>query len=1166
MKKILIMFFMITSFCLYADIIEQTYFFDNYKISNQDGFQVINFDNTLLTGKVGEPVLPYHSVSILLPPGEEAVSIEIIGRDETTIPGSFDLYPQQQSRPISQGRSEEFIINNSIYTSHEIYPDKLSGELITEFMNGFGFALCTFTPVQYIPSKGKITYFKVVTIKIVTGSSQEAISALDNLRTSRNILEKVSRFTQNDQNISLYPNRNSREDEYKILIITVAQFENEFQSYIDLYLMRGLLTEIGTIEYINANVQGQDTPEKIRNYIIQEYQDGDIEQVLLAGDVEHVPYRGFYCYVDSGSGCEDDDIPSDLYYSALDGTWNDDGDNLWGEIGEDDLLPDVSVGRMSFSNLSELSIMLNKTISYQNTPVLDELQKPLLLGEEMCSDPLTWGGDYLDLLIGFHDDNGYTTNGIPVDHDYETMYDRDLGSWSASELIAEINEGHSFIYHVGHANYGYAMRLNNPDITNSNFNMVNGVDHNYTFVYTTGCNCGGFDSDDCIAEHMVKIDNFAAAFVGNSRYGWFNEGQTEGPSTHLHREFVDALYSDQTRWIGSAHLESKIDTSPWVTAPGQWEEGALRWCFYDCNVLGDPALSIWTDEPIGIDVIHNSVILLGTSTYSVHVESGGSPVEDMQCTLMQDGELIGTEATDAIGNAEILFDAVSVVPGEAELIINGYNRPPIVYSIQVMPPAGPYILYDSYILNDSAGNGNGLMDYGELILLTLSIENVGIDPADNVTVFLSTDDQYIAITDSTEFYGNIGAGAVATVTDGFSVEVCDSIPDEHMFLFEVNATDGTEVWTSNFVIEAYAPILSVGDMIIDDSAGNNNGFLDPGETVLITIPTHNDGHATSPEAIADLSCANQLITIAQNPVNLGEIGSLSSVDAVFTVTASDEILFGTHITLNYEVIAGEYFIYHDFETFVGMYIEDFETGDFSSYSWTFDGDANWVIDTDSFEGIYSARSGAIIEFQETWLIIEADVLYDSDISFYRKTSCEDVGPGTGNYYDYLSFYIDDIEMDKWAGETPWDIVSFPVDAGNHTFKWRYIKDSAITSGSDCVWVDYIVFPLFEPEVSTDDISVIPSIIKLYGNYPNPFNPETTFRFSVAQTLSFMTLDIYNIKGQKVKTLVSEFKDVGFHSVIWNGKDSNDKPVSSGIYFYKLKTDNFEKTKKMILMK
>ena len=108
MKKICSIFLIVISFYLYGDIIEQTYFFDNYTISERDEFQIINFDNTLLTGKVGEPVLPYHSVSILLPPGEEAVSIEIIGKDETTISGSFNLYPQQQSRPISKGNSGEF--------------------------------------------------------------------------------------------------------------------------------------------------------------------------------------------------------------------------------------------------------------------------------------------------------------------------------------------------------------------------------------------------------------------------------------------------------------------------------------------------------------------------------------------------------------------------------------------------------------------------------------------------------------------------------------------------------------------------------------------------------------------------------------------------------------------------------------------------------------------------------------------------------------------------------------------------------------------------------------------------------------------------------------------------------------------------------------------------
>ncbi len=89
-----------------------------------------------------------------------------------------------------------------------------------------------------------------------------------------------------------------------------------------------------------------------------------------------------------------------------------------------------------------------------------------------------------------------------------------------------------------------------------------------------------------------------------------------------------------------------------------------------------------------------------------------------------------------------------------------------------------------------------------------------------------------------------------------------------------------------------------------------------------------------------------------------------------------------------------------------------------------------------------------------------------------------------------------------------------------------------------------------------------------SNYPNPFNPTTTISFSVAQTLSFVTIDIYNVKGQKVKVFTFPNRGLGTseYSVVWNGTDENNKPVASGIYFYKMKTDNYTSTKKMILLK
>ena len=107
---------------------------------------------------------------------------------------------------------------------------------------------------------------------------------------------------------------------------------------------------------------------------------------------------------------------------------------------------------------------------------------------------------------------------------------------------------------------------------------------------------------------------------------------------------------------------------------------------------------------------------------------------------------------------------------------------------------------------------------------------------------------------------------------------------------------------------------------------------------------------------------------------------------------------------------------------------------------------------------------------------------------------------------------------------------------------------------------------FEPSsIQQEEISVSSQEFRIYQNYPNPFNPETTISFQLPEN-SKVKLTVYNLKGQKVKQLVSDQLSAGQHSVVWDGTDQTNKSVSSGIYLYKLKTTNFEKTKKMILIK
>lgn len=102
-------------------------------------------------------------------------------------------------------------------------------------------------------------------------------------------------------------------------------------------------------------------------------------------------------------------------------------------------------------------------------------------------------------------------------------------------------------------------------------------------------------------------------------------------------------------------------------------------------------------------------------------------------------------------------------------------------------------------------------------------------------------------------------------------------------------------------------------------------------------------------------------------------------------------------------------------------------------------------------------------------------------------------------------------------------------------------------------------------VGIEELSIGAEVFALHQNYPNPFNPETKISFSIPKD-SKVELSIYNIKGQKVKTLAESDFEKGIHQVIWDGKDNAGKSVSTGIYFYKMETDSFSAVKKAILLK
>jgi hypothetical protein len=1116
MKNVFIVtFVMFLAVVSKAGEVEKEFVFSNYQLEQQGDYQRVILDNTLQSGMHGQAVFPYVPVSLLLPPGEAAVSVEFYGEDEMILPGKHLLYPQQESQTLNDDTHHPFQKDENFYSTDTFFPSKASGKLITQYMNGYSFALTSFTPLRYNPATGELRLYRKVRIRILTQARDEAATALANLSSGEKVVKKVKRLAQNEKMITQYPPVFKSADDYQLLIITTDTYENSFEDLQAMYISRGIKSMVITKSYIVSNINGMDTQDKIRNYIIQEYQLHNIEYVLLGGDVELIPYRGFFCHVDSGSGYEDNGIPADLYYAGLDGNWNTDGDSHWGEPGEDDLLPEIGIGRFPFSNMTELNNLKHKSISYQNNPVQGEFTKPLLAGEFLYSSPDTWGKDYMELLVGFHDDNGYTTIGIPETNDIETLYEAD-NYWSGTDLRNKINGGKQFVHHVGHASETMVAHLSIGDITNSNFSGANGITHNYTFLQTHGCNCGSFDSDDCILEKMVTIQNFAAAVFGNSRYGWFNEGQTEGPAEHLHREMVDALYHEKLNHLGAAFVEAKTQTAPWVTAPGQWEEGALRWNFYDLNMLGDPALSLLTDEPISIETLYENTLPIGVNSLSVNVKSEGVAMEGFSCVLLKDNTISGLAITDDDGNAVINLETAFTSVGTAQLIVSGYNCLPTSYEVQIIPNEGPYVTMNEFSINDASGNNNGLADFGEPILLSIAAQNVGSQNVSGVTATLSSPDNYVNITDSTQAAGDITAGEMINLNDAFAFSIADDIADQHSIEFQIVFEGASkETWTSYFSIVANAPFFTIYELSIDDSgSGNGDGILDAGETADILISTINTGHAASDAITALLETSSEYLTINDGSFSNPGIGINDSMDAVFNVTAATATPSGTPAFVDYSILSGAYTNAETFTVVIG------EVPVFLMQDGSLTLCAGKFYDTGGASGEYQNDE-------------------DLTLTFYPATENAMIKMNFQNFniegsYDFL--YIHDgvnINAPQVSG-SPFTGVTLPTeiiasnDAGAITV--HFTSDYSVTSSGWYADVSCDVNSAVDDSPATNSFAV----------FPNPVSQILYFRSPVEGEIN-----IFNLTGEKV---FGRFVEKNILQAI------DIHTLNSGLYFIELKTN------------
>lgn len=145
-----------------------------------------------------------------------------------------------------------------------------------------------------------------------------------------------------------------------------------------------------------------------------------------------------------------------------------------------------------------------------------------------------------------------------------------------------------------------------------------------------------------------------------------------------------------------------------------------------------------------------------------------------------------------------------------------------------------------------------------------------------------------------------------------------------------------------------------------------------------------------------------------------------------------------------------------------------------------------------------------------------------------------------------------------------DVIFIPelANAGAYTYL-RFVVDADDSVDDPGWWIDDIQITASVGASAGNPLP--PAKTELYHNFPNPFNPSTCIKYDLANA-GKVNLEIYNVKGQKVRSLIDNMQDAGSKEIIWDGKDDEGRNVTSGVYFYQLISGNFSKSRKMILIK
>ncbi len=1109
----------------------------------EDGvYSYLSLEGGDYTLTVGAPMLPNFKHLIEIPADAKA-SIEVLSYDVK----EYDLYdfgitsklfPAQPSYPKNIDPAKiKFQKDNALYSSDQFIGEKLATITKDGVMRGVGVAQITINPIKYNPVQNKIQVYNNLKVKVNYNSSNpflaKEIKSKSYSPFFKDAYKSLINYKASDtRSIISYP----------VTYLIVAN--DKLEGNEDLERFISWKTEKG-FKVLTHYVDGATEVDDIKTWIEEQYENTEPKPsfVLVVGDM-----NGEYTVKTRLSNIASSKA-SDLSYGVV------------GTVSDNNHVPSMYVGRFSVRSLTDLKAQVDKTIWYEKEMFttgadISYLENCMVVAGDDAGHQASHGNPHVRYAMAHYFNN--------EDYVYP-KYDEVPVLTGIPYLDGAPNQDAEIVQHVadGVAYYNYTAHGNvtlfaDPQFTISNINSL-GNEGKYGFIIGNCCLTGTFTEAECFGEAWLNAENQGSiGFLGAAQSTYWDEdlamgvgrpdtGNTTPPYSPEDPGMVDAIMNmDNLTTGGLKHAG--------LLAVDRMNSSRIMYYYNAYHIFGDPSIMLYMGVPTEMQVSHAPTVIPGGYSYNVEAVPGA------YVALSDDeGMLHGAGVCDESGSAVISLTE-PFTSGPAHLIVTAQFKKPHFEEIPVVPLDGPYLIVNNYEIHNPENN--------KICELDLELKNIGTENSENITLTASSESEYVAFTDNSENYNNIGSGDSSMVNSAIAFNIAAETPDQTKIKINLAMNDSyKQSYSKKINFKVNAPNVSLLEVL-----ANGEGNVAAGETREYTFRIQNTGHLSVENLSANLQqISGHDIQIESATQDLGVLDAGGAiVEFVTNITFGSDIAIG-HVASFRLYLSGDngFSKTESYDVIVGNNViisESFE-GTFPPEGWTSE---KWFKSaTLAHDGDYAAGTKYSHEGEALLITPEFDVptsgmtlsFYWCDKDFYSTgkvaghdtTFCE-ISSDNGASWDLKtflssvgaegSFHKDSVDLSEYVGKTI-------------KIRWRDVNDdsyNAYGTGLDLVRISY-------PALGVDEeVEALPSEATLYQNYPNPFNPVTEIKFYNPNN-QHVNLAVYNTLGEKVVELVNGNKVAGFHTALFDARN-----LASGTYYYKLKINNSVISKKMVLLK